>query len=72
MKKADSSGATYAVIIGEDELASGNLTVKALRAENSETNQVSVSAETIVDYLIEQLTEAGDDCCDDPDHIHLH
>ncbi|MBR7782996.1 histidine--tRNA ligase [Undibacterium luofuense] len=72
MKKADSSGATYAVIIGEDELASGNLTVKALRAENPETNQISVSAETIVDYLIEQLTEAGDDCCDDPDHIHLH
>ena len=72
MKKADVSGAAYAVIIGEDELASGNLTVKALRAEDPETNQVSVSAETIVDYLIEQLTESGDDCCDDPDHIHLH
>ena len=31
MKKADASGAEYAVIIGEAELAAGIATVKALR-----------------------------------------
>jgi histidyl-tRNA synthetase len=30
-KKADSSGATYALIFGADELARGEVTVKALR-----------------------------------------
>jgi histidyl-tRNA synthetase len=31
MKKADASGARYAAIIGDDEAAAGNLTLKALR-----------------------------------------
>jgi histidyl-tRNA synthetase len=31
MKKADASGARYAVIIGEDELASKRVTLKPLR-----------------------------------------
>jgi histidyl-tRNA synthetase len=31
MKKADASGARYALIFGEDELAQGVVTVKALR-----------------------------------------
>jgi len=33
MKKADASDALYAVIIGEDELRAGNVTVKPLRTE---------------------------------------
>ncbi|MGE0876135.1 MAG: histidine--tRNA ligase [Burkholderiales bacterium] len=32
MKKADASGARYALILGEDELKSGEVTVKALRS----------------------------------------
>jgi histidyl-tRNA synthetase len=32
MKKADASGATYALIIGEDELKAGEVTVKPLRS----------------------------------------
>ncbi len=40
MKKADGSGARFAVIIGDDEARSGQLTVKPLRAEQA---QVRVS-----------------------------
>jgi histidyl-tRNA synthetase len=32
MKKADASGARLALILGEDELAAGEVTVKPLRA----------------------------------------
>jgi histidyl-tRNA synthetase len=45
MKKADASGARFAVIIGDDEAASGKVVVKSLR-EVSE--QVSVSAEEAI------------------------
>ncbi|HEX7607419.1 MAG TPA: His/Gly/Thr/Pro-type tRNA ligase C-terminal domain-containing protein, partial [Usitatibacter sp.] len=31
MKKADASGARYAVILGEDEVSAAKLTVKSLR-----------------------------------------
>jgi histidyl-tRNA synthetase len=33
MRRADKSGATYAVIVGEDELAAGTVTVKPLRRD---------------------------------------
>lgn len=48
--------------------------VKALRADEQETNQVTVPFDTVVDYLLDQIAgeHHGDDCCDDPDHIHLH
>lgn len=74
MKKADASGAAYAVIIGEDEAVNQQASVKALRADEQETNQVTVPFDTVVDYLLDQIAgeHHGDDCCDDPDHIHLH
>jgi histidyl-tRNA synthetase len=37
MKKADSSGARFAVIIGESEAASGRVTLKNLRAGEQST-----------------------------------
>ena len=36
MKKADASGARYALIVGDDEAAVGQLTVKALREEHEQ------------------------------------
>jgi histidyl-tRNA synthetase len=36
MKKADASGARYAVILGDDEVRSGKLTVKPLRGEGEQ------------------------------------
>lgn len=70
MKKADASGAAFAVIIGDDEVANGVATVKTLRAENAENNQTTVAFEAVSDYLLEQIT-CGDDC-DDPAHHHHH
>jgi histidyl-tRNA synthetase len=37
MKKADASGALYAVILGEDELRAGEVSVKPLRGEAAQT-----------------------------------
>lgn len=74
MKKADASGAAFAVIIGEDEAASDTVSVKTLRSDNFEHNQVSVPFSAAVDYLVDQIV--GDSCddsqCDNPNHIHLH
>ena len=36
MKRADASGARYAVIVGDDEAAAGMVSVKALRAEHAQ------------------------------------
>ncbi|MEO0316320.1 MAG: hypothetical protein RI928_2776 [Pseudomonadota bacterium] len=67
MKRADASGAAYAVIIGEDEIANGTAIVKHLREADMTNNQQSVSLEGLVDHLIEQMIGG-----DDHDHGHLH
>ncbi|MFZ6672420.1 histidine--tRNA ligase [Undibacterium sp. Xuan67W] len=74
MKKADASGAAYAVIIGEDEASANTIVVKAMRSNDMENNQVSVPFDTAVDYLVDQITgvDDADHCCDDPTHIHIH
>ena len=74
MKKADASGAAYAVIIGDDELAKQAATIKTMRSGEQENNQVGVPFETVVDYLVDQIAGGGTDvaCCDDPTHIHIH
>lgn len=53
MKKADASGAEYAVIVGEDEVSAQQATVKPLR-ETGE--QVRVGFEGLADYLVDRLT----------------
>ncbi len=74
MKKADASGAAFAVIIGEDEAAADTVTVKSMRSEDFANNQVSVPFDTAVDYLVDQIVGADHDesQCDNPNHIHLH
>ena len=67
MKRADASGAAYAVILGEDEIAAGNATVKFLRDADPSNNQHSVALESVADYLIDHIT--GDH---DHEHAHLH
>ncbi|HZX30269.1 MAG TPA: histidine--tRNA ligase [Rhodocyclaceae bacterium] len=54
MKKADGSGAPFAVIIGDDEAATGEAQLKPLRAEGAAQQRVKVDnlAEAIVDQLI--------------------
>ncbi|MFT7266831.1 MAG: histidyl-tRNA synthetase [Porticoccus sp.] len=48
MKKADKSGAIVALIVGEDEMAEGNLTVKFLREDRP---QMSVSVDELIELL---------------------
>ncbi len=70
MKRADASGASFAVIIGDDEVAKGVATVKIMRAEDTDTNQTTVAFEAVPDYLLDQI--ACGDGCDDPTHHHHH
>jgi histidyl-tRNA synthetase len=70
MKRADASGANFAVIIGDDEVAKGIVAVKNLRSDDTENNQTTVPLESIVDYIVDQ-TLCGDEC-DDPTHHHHH
>lgn len=53
MKKADASGARYAVIIGEDEMAAGEVSIKPLR-ESGEQRRVAM--DQLADFL-ESLAE---------------
>ena len=70
MKRADASGAAYAVIVGDDEIAQGNAIVKALRSDDAENNQAAVPFESVVDYLVDQIT--GNDDHDHENCTHLH
>jgi len=68
MKKADASGAAFAVILGDDEIAAQQAAVKALRAADAAQQQASVPFENVVDYLVDQII--GHD--HDHDHVHYH
>jgi len=74
MKKADASGAAFAVIIGEDEAKAETVTVKSMRSDDFANNQISVPFDTAVDYLVDQIVGADHDesQCDNPNHIHIH
>ena len=70
MKRADASGAAFAIIIGEDEVASGTATVKSLRAEDgAETRQESVALEQVADFLVDRIAGDGSH---EHDHGHGH
>ena len=59
MKKADGSGAQFAVIIGDDEAATGEAQLKALRQEGVEQRKLPVDdlAGAIFDHLIDSENE---------------
>jgi histidyl-tRNA synthetase len=61
MKRADASGAHFAVIIGEDEMAQQQASVKALRAEDTEHQQAMVGLADVVDYLVDQIFGSEDE-----------
>jgi histidyl-tRNA synthetase len=69
MKRADASGANFAVILGEDEITKGVATVKSLRSHDMENNQTSVAFDQLVDHVVDQIV-CGD--CDNPEHNHHH
>jgi histidyl-tRNA synthetase len=56
-KRADTSGAAIAVILGDDELAAGMASVKMLRAQNASepAGQQQVSLDNLVAFLKEKV-----------------
>jgi histidyl-tRNA synthetase len=70
MKRADGSGAAFAVILGEEEVAKNTVVVKAMRAEDVQNNQVSVPFDGAVEYLVDQIV--GADEHEPHEHIHYH
>ena len=70
MKKADASGAAFAVILGDDEVAKHVAAVKAMRggAGADPQQQATVPFDDVVDYLVDQIVGDGHD----HDHVHYH
>ena len=57
MKKADASGARYALIIGEDEAQAGTIAVKPLREPGP---QVTVAADVVAGELARRMKNMRD------------
>ncbi len=63
MKRADASGAEFAVIIGETELASDSASVKSLRAplDGTKPEQRIVPLQILADTLVIELSASDQD-----------
>jgi histidyl-tRNA synthetase len=64
MKRADASGAAFAVVLGEDEIANGTVGVKPLRETNSnggKNEQHNVPAEDLTEFLINAMVATAED-----------
>ncbi|WP_026687757.1 histidine--tRNA ligase [Azovibrio restrictus] len=59
MKKADASGALFAVVIGDDEAAAGEVQLKALRDEG--VAQQRLKAENLAEVIIDQLLDTQEE-----------
>jgi histidyl-tRNA synthetase len=58
MKKADASGASFAVIIGDDEANAGEVTLKPLRANGDQKNeQKRVSVDSVADEIMNSFLD---------------
>jgi histidyl-tRNA synthetase len=69
MKKADGSGASFAVIMGEDEVAKNVAAVKSLRGDGGEQQQASVAFDAVVDHIVDAIVGDHDH---DHEHVHYH
>jgi histidyl-tRNA synthetase len=64
MKRADASGAAFAVVLGEDEIANGTVGVKPLRgadANGGKNEQQNVPAEDLTEFLINAMVATAED-----------
>jgi histidyl-tRNA synthetase len=64
MKRADASGAAFAVVLGEDEIANGTVGVKPLRdtqANGGKNEQHNVPAEDLTEFLINAMVATAED-----------
>lgn len=60
MKRADASGAAFAIIIGDDEVAKASVSLKALRSEADGGQQSTMAFDDAVDWLVDQIIGAGE------------
>jgi histidyl-tRNA synthetase len=72
MKRADASGAAYAVILGDDEMANDVATVKYLRDADPKQNQHQIALTKVVDHLIDHIVGNSEHDHDHAGHIHYH
>ena len=57
LKRADKDGARFVVILGEDELAAGQVTIKDMAADgDAQDKQVRVPEQGALDWLVERLS----------------
>lgn len=64
MKKADASGAAFAVIVGDDEAAAGEVTLKPLRSAHEQTTtQQRVAADSVGEAIRSYLLDLDRDEC---------
>jgi histidyl-tRNA synthetase len=70
MKKADASGAAFAIILGEDEVNKHVANVKSLRGAADDAQQSTVPFDDVVDFIVDQIVGDGHD--HDHDHVHYH
>ncbi|WP_153100684.1 histidine--tRNA ligase [Paraburkholderia hayleyella] len=63
MKRADASGAAFAVILGEDEISAGTAGVKVLRERQGEgkSEQRTVPVEDLTEFLINAMVATADE-----------
>ncbi|WP_144156362.1 histidine--tRNA ligase [Paraburkholderia sp. BCC1885] len=64
MKRADASGAAFAVILGEDEIANATVGVKPLRnvsQDGGKSEQQNVPAEDLTEFLINAMVASAED-----------
>ncbi|MBL8448927.1 MAG: histidine--tRNA ligase [Dechloromonas sp.] len=59
MKKADASGAPFAVVIGDDEAAGGEAQLKLLRQEGG--GQTKMKVDDLAEAIIEQMFDSEDE-----------
>lgn len=60
LKRADASGAAFAVILGDNEVAQQQAVVKHLRRSDQQDNQVGVAFDQLTDYLIDAMVASAD------------
>ncbi len=61
MKKADAAQANYALIIGDDEVSNGTLTIKHLRGDLNHPQQVTVPSAEAAQWLLQAIAGTFDE-----------
>ena len=61
MKKADAAQANYALIIGDDEVNNGTLTIKHLRGDLNHPQQVTVPSAEAAQWLLQAIAGTFDE-----------